>query len=56
MESWLNIMMMRQSAKADCCEMDDVYSVCLIAIWLALIAIGFNQWNFGEYYIDEAIS
>jgi len=36
-----------KSAKADCHEMDGAYSVCLIAIWLALIAIGFNQWNLG---------
>jgi len=45
MEFWFNIIM--QSAKADCDEIDGAYSECLIAIWLAFIAIGFNQWSFG---------
>jgi hypothetical protein len=46
MEFWLSIILMRQSAKADCYEMDVAYSECSIAIWLAFIAIGFNQWSF----------
>jgi hypothetical protein len=50
MESWLNIILMMQSAKADCCEMNVAYCKCSIVIWLAFIAIGFNQWNFVEYY------
>jgi hypothetical protein len=52
----VSIILMMQSAKADCCEMNVAYCKCSIAIWLAFIAIGFNQWNFGEYYIDDAIS
>jgi len=56
MESWLNIILMRQSVKADSCEMNVATCECLIAIWLAFIAIGFNQWILVEYYNDDAIS